>query len=366
SKLPVIEDDSQGHLVYKEGSVVGGRCKSFSSTFHLTVGEGTFGKVAECLDLKARIRVALKIIKNVDRYRESAKLEVNVLQTIKDHDPEGTSLCVMVLDSFLYGGHVCISFPMLGLSVYDFLKDNGYQPYPMDQVKHISYQLCVAVKFLHELKLTHTDLKPENILFVCSDYEIVPGQSNSKRRKKLDYKRVLNTDIRLIDFGSATFDDEHHSSVISTRHYRAPEVLLDIGWTQPCDIWSIGCIIFELYTGFTLFQTHEDKEHLAMMERILGSIPYRMSKRSKTEYFWHGRLDWDYHSLAGKYVRETCRPLYRYIQGDSDSDRQLFDLVERMLEYEPAQRMPLEDVIRHSFFAQTRKQFNQKQQNGET
>ena len=51
-------------------------------------------------------------------------------------------------------------------------KDNQYQPYPMEQVRHISYQLCHAVKFLHDNKLTHTDLKPENILFVDSDYEI--------------------------------------------------------------------------------------------------------------------------------------------------------------------------------------------------
>lgn len=50
---------------------------------------------------------------------------------------------------------------------------------------------------------------------------------------------------------------------------------LELGWTQPCDVWSIGCIIFELYLGITLFQTHDNREHLAMMERILGTIPYR-------------------------------------------------------------------------------------------
>lgn len=81
---------------------------------------------------------------------------------------------------------------MLGLSVFDFLvsiqnffavsiykslkilfflqRENNYEPYPMDHVRHISYQLCYAVKFLHENKLTHTDLKPENILFISSDY----------------------------------------------------------------------------------------------------------------------------------------------------------------------------------------------------
>jgi CDC-like kinase len=65
---------------------------------------------------------------------------------------------------------------------------------------------------------------------------------------------VKNTEIRVIDFGSATFDWEHHSTVVSTRHYRAPEVILELGWSQACDVWSIGCILFELYLGFTLFQ----------------------------------------------------------------------------------------------------------------
>ena len=66
--------------------------------------------------------------------------------------------------------------------------------------------------------------------------------------------------IKLIDFGSATFDWEHHSTIIQTRHYRAPEVILELGWSQSCDVWSIGCILFELYLGFTLFQVNLKNE----------------------------------------------------------------------------------------------------------
>lgn len=80
---------------------------------------------------------------------------------------------------------------------------------------------------------------------------------------------MLGSDIRLIDFGSATFEDEYHSSVVSTRHYRAPEIILGLGWSYPCDIWSIGCILVEFFTGDALFQTHENLEHLAMMEAVL-------------------------------------------------------------------------------------------------
>ncbi|KAK7864966.1 hypothetical protein R5R35_004947 [Gryllus longicercus] len=340
SRAPSVEDDDDGHLIYRHGGVLQDRYKILA-----TLGEGTFGKVVKVKDLHTDEIMALKIIKNVEKYREAAKLEINALEKIAEKDPEGKHLCVKMLDWFDYHGHMCIAFEMLGLSVFDFLKDNSYQPYPLDAVRHIAYQLCFAVKFLHDNKLTHTDLKPENILFVDSDYDI--SYSSKKRR---DIRHIKRTDVRLIDFGSATFDHEHHSTIVSTRHYRAREVILELGWAQPCDVWSIGCIIFELYLGITLFQTHDNREHLAMMERILGPIPYRMARKTKTKYFYHGKLDWDSNSTAGRYVRDYCKPLMRYLNTNEEDYRQLFDLIRRMLDYEPSSRITLAESLRHPFF----------------
>lgn len=87
---------------------------------------------------------------------------------------------------------------------------------------------------------------------------------------------MTRTDVKLIDFGTATFEHEYHSRIVSTRHYRAPEILLEHGWSYPCDIWSIGCLLIELYIGHPLFLTHNDLEHLAMMERMLGPFPQSM------------------------------------------------------------------------------------------
>ncbi|KAJ3640771.1 hypothetical protein Zmor_027314 [Zophobas morio] len=340
SRAPSVEDDEEGHLIYRSGDILQDRYKILG-----TLGEGTFGKVVKVKDIEMDHSMALKIIKNVEKYREAAKLEINVLEKLADRDPDCIHLCVKMLDWFDYHGHMCIAFEMLGLSVFDFLKDNNYQPYPLDQVRHIGYQLCYSVKFLHDNKLTHTDLKPENILFVDSDYELV---YNSKKRR--DVKRVKRTDVRLIDFGSATFDHEHHSTIVSTRHYRAPEVILELGWAQPCDVWSIGCILFELYLGITLFQTHDNREHLAMMQRILGEIPIRMARKTKTKYFYRGKLEWDEKSSAGRYVRDNCKPLMRYKQSDESDHNQLFDLIYKMLEYEPSQRITLKEAMLHSFF----------------
>ena len=90
--------------------------------------------------------VAMKIIKNIHKYREAAKLEVNVLRKLNAKDPTGKHLCVRMFDSFNYFGHMCLTFEILGESVFDFLKSNGYVGYPLDQVRHISFQLSYAVK----------------------------------------------------------------------------------------------------------------------------------------------------------------------------------------------------------------------------
>ncbi|XP_067113287.1 dual specificity protein kinase CLK4-like isoform X3 [Osmerus mordax] len=301
--------------------------------------------------MKDEYRVALKIIKNIDRYREAAMSEVEVLEEMNSLDNEGRFACVRMLDWFDYHGHICIVFELLGLSTFDFIKENGFLPFSVHQIRHMAYQIIRAVCFLHRNKLTHTDLKPENILFVRSDYDI---KYNSKMKR--DERTLKCLDVKVVDFGNATFDHEHHTSVVSTRHYRAPEVILELGWNQACDVWSLGCILTEYYLGLTLFQTHDSKEHLAMMERVLGPIPaHLLQKTKKRRYVHHERLDWDEHSSSGRYVRKHCKPLKQYMLSKSWDDEQLFDLIHGMMEYDVSRRLTLEEAIWHPFFDPLRK-----------
>ncbi|NXU70950.1 CLK1 kinase, partial [Oreotrochilus melanogaster] len=326
-----VEDDEEGHLICQSGDVLSARYEIVA-----TLGEGAFGKVVECIDHKEEGRhVAVKIVKNVDRYSEAARAEIQVLEHLNASDPSST-----------YHGHVCIVFELLGLSTYDFIKENGFLPFRLDHIRQMAYQICKSVNFLHSNKLTHTDLKPENILFVKSDYV-----EEYNPRLKCDERRLKNPDIKVVDFGSATYDDEYHSTLVSTRHYRAPEVILALGWSQPCDVWSIGCILIEYYLGFTVFPTHDSKEHLAMMERILGPLPSHMIKKTrKHKYFRHERLDWDEQSSAGRYVSRRCKPLRAFMTCHDSDHENLFDLIGKMLEYDPAKRITLEEALKHPFF----------------
>ena len=108
--------------------------------------------------------------------------------------------------------------------------------------------------------------------------------------------------------------------------------------------------------GHTLFQTHDNLEHLAMMTRILGDFPQHLIRRTKTSFFQpHGRLAWDWNVPAARYASQHCRPLPQYrrhspVTGVGQEESIMLDLIARMLEYEPDRRLTLKEALKHPFF----------------
>lgn len=356
---PQPVDDKDGHYIVREGEWIsdprGGeqRYKILSQ-----LGQGTFGKVVECYDRQMKRYVAIKVIRAIQKYRDASQIEIRVLKTLSENDPHNENKCIHLLDTFSYRNHVCIVSELLGKSVFDFLKDNQFNPFPPAHIWSFAQQLLKSVAFLHRLNLVHTDLKPENILLVSSDYDWQPVSRRANSRRK----RVLkDTDIRLIDFGSATFNDEYHSQVVSTRHYRAPEIILNMGWSFPCDAWSIGCILIEFYTGEALFQTHDNLEHLAMMEQVLGPMPdgfRRKAETFKADYFRSGRLDFPNAETpkgSKKYVagmRKLSDILSKATTWKKHNDRFLH-LLRRLLDFDPTRRIGVSEALHHPYFELT-------------
>ncbi|ODQ57806.1 hypothetical protein WICANDRAFT_35786 [Wickerhamomyces anomalus NRRL Y-366-8] len=269
SELIKIVTDDDGYYIAEPGQYfANGRFKILS-----ILGQGTFGKVIKALDLNSNETVAIKIIRAIPKYREASKIELRILTTLKNADPENLNNCIHLREVLDYENHICIITDLLDISLYEFLQNNKFKPFPGSQIQAITRQLIRSVAFLHDLKLIHTDLKPENILLTSSDF--------AKFKKNKVLKNPL---INVIDFGSAIFNDEYHSELVSTRHYRAPEIVLGTGWSYPCDLWSLGCILVELVTGEALFKTHENLEHLAIMEKVLNcKIPNSMIKKIKNK-----------------------------------------------------------------------------------
>ncbi|XP_074561088.1 serine/threonine-protein kinase AFC2-like [Curcuma longa] len=314
------------------------------------MGEGTFGQVLECWDRNRKEMVAIKIVHSIKKYREAAMIEIEVLQYLAKYDR--SNHCVQIRNWFDYRNHICIVFEKLGPSLYDFLWKNGYQPFPIDLVREIGRQLLESAAFMHDLQLIHTDLKPENILLVSSDYKNVSGNRAGTISKRLPKSSA----IKLIDFGSATYKHQDHNYIVSTRHYRAPEVILGMEWGYPCDIWSIGCILVELCSGEALFQTHENLEHMAMMERVLGPLPPQMLKkagRRAEKYIRRGRLNWPEGASTSESIR-AVQKLTRLqdvvMQHVDHSAGDLIDLLRRLLTYDPATRCTAHEALGHTFF----------------
>eukprot|EP01102_Stenamoeba_stenopodia_P020673 TRINITY_DN814_c1_g1_i1.p1 TRINITY_DN814_c1_g1~~TRINITY_DN814_c1_g1_i1.p1 ORF type:complete len:599 (-),score=63.06 TRINITY_DN814_c1_g1_i1:274-1881(-) len=335
-----ILDDKRGHLIVQLGQNLTPRYKILDF-----LGEGTFAKVVECWDRVTKTRVAIKIVRSLQKYKDAALMELNTLAAISDRDPQRLQPCVQYQEWFEHGGHVCIVFEKLGMSLYEYLRENQFKPIPAVKIQTLAIQIIQGVSFLHgELDLIHTDLKPENILFV------VPGLKD-----KVPKPRRSSNEIVLIDFGSATFEHQYHTSIVSTRQYRSPEVILGTGWTYPCDMWSVGCILMELYLGEALFQTHDNLEHLAMMERVLGAMPKELIRKASTEaqqYFLpNGVVKWPTPLTDTASVRKVKKMTHlENIINKAHSN--FYDLVSRMLVYEPSKRITAREAIHHRFLTE--------------
>ncbi|CAI9093050.1 OLC1v1028453C1 [Oldenlandia corymbosa var. corymbosa] len=353
---PWREDDKDGHYIFELGENLTTRYKILRK-----IGEGTFGQVLECWDREAKEMVAIKIVRSIKKYREAAMIEIDVLQLLGRYDRNG-SRCVQLRNWFDYRNHVCLVFEKLGPSLFDFLRKNSYSSFPVDLVREIGRQLLECVAFMHDMRLIHTDLKPENILFVSPEYIKVPDYKHLQaapwtQRGGALFKRLPKSSaIKVIDFGSTAYERQDHNYIVSTRHYRAPEVILGLGWSYPCDMWSAGCILVELCSGEALFQTHENLEHLAMMERVLGPLPQHMLKRvdrNAEKFVRRSRLDWP----EGATSRESIKAVMKVprlqnlvMQHVDHSAGDLIDLLQGLLKFDPSERLTAREALRHPFF----------------
>ncbi|KAJ5948356.1 hypothetical protein N7466_001371 [Penicillium verhagenii] len=361
-------DDEDGHYIVTPDTLLTDRYSVIK-----LLGQGTFGKVVEAYDKRQKTRCAIKIIRSIQKYRDASRIELRVLSTLASNDKSNRNKCIHLRECFDFRNHICIVTDLLGQSVFDFLKGNGFVPFPSSQIQNFARQLFTSVAFLHDLNLIHTDLKPENILLVSNAYQTftynrtIPSSSHANPRNARQRRVLLDSEIRLIDFGSATFDDEYHSSVVSTRHYRAPEIILNLGWSFPCDIWSIGCILVEFFTGDALFQTHDNLEHLAMMEAVIGSkIDQKLVRQvmqgrsggnhnSAAKYFNRSKLDYpntETTRASRKYVR-AMKPLNDFIPTNTPFNRQFLDLLRLIFVYDPKARITAKEALKHAWFKES-------------
>lgn len=287
------------------------------------LGKGSFGQVCECFDHKKKEKVALKVIKNKPKFHQQASVEVKVLHSLRENDPDNCKNIVRMKNYFSFRNHVCISFELISLNLYDFLRLNNFVGISENLIKNFIKQILNALEYSSSLGIVHCDLKPENVLLI-----------NPKK-----------ADVKLIDFGSSCFINERLHTYIQSRFYRAPEIMLGIPYTCAIDMWSLGCIVAELINGQPLWPGECEKDQLLYIISFLGMPPGELLKNStrKHLFFEQGNLKYDEFSNGTKAVMDGLS-----IEAAlKTSSLELVDFVKRCFEWDPEKRLKPTEGLMH-------------------
>jgi dual specificity tyrosine-phosphorylation-regulated kinase 2/3/4 len=228
------------------------------------LGSAAFSKAIQCYDIHTEQMVCMKIIENNKDYFDQSVDEIKLLRFIAANceDLDSKNL-LKVIDHFYHKEHLFIVTELLRDNLYEYSKYSREVEkktyFTVPRLQKITKQILNALNFIHDMSLIHCDLKPENILI----------------------KSYSKSEVKVIDFGSSCFIHDHLSSYVQSRSYRAPEVILGCKYDYKIDIWSLGCILAELFTGYVLFQNDSVQGLLARVIGIVGPIPEYMMKEGK-------------------------------------------------------------------------------------
>lgn len=290
------------------------------------LGKGSFGQVVRCVDHKTGALVAVKIIRNKKRFHQQALIEVNLLTKLKEWDPERRHSVVNFTQSFYFRGHLCISTELLGMNLYEFIKAHDFKGFSLKLIRRFTKQMLSSLVLLHAKKVIHCDLKPENILLV----------------------HPMNSEIRVIDFGSSCFENEKVYTYIQSRFYRSPEVILGMSYGMPIDMWSLGCILAELFTGFPIFPGENEQEQLACIMEVFGPPEKHLIEKSSRKKLFFDSLGKPRLTVSSKGRRR--RPSSKELRQALKCDDEVFlDFISRCLRWDPARRLTPHDALKHEF-----------------
>lgn len=233
---------------------------------------------------------------------------------------------------------LCSVYELHACNIDTILRKGDYQKgIPFDITMKIMYQLTASLNYLHnKLKVYHGDIKTDNILIkgvtnknkliidlyikknflnLYSEAKKQYGKSKLSSEKKLKIRKKIHSEIynsilsdleeidickydidnqlinncciSLSDFGSFVEEGEYYDIQFGTRYYRSPENLLIGKSSYPNDIWALGCTLYEMLTGYILFDPDKDKRnsrddyHLKEIENICGNFPIEFIKSTK-------------------------------------------------------------------------------------
>lgn len=321
NKINFGYDDERGDYIINPGD-------HFAYRYEIVdvLGKGSFGQVLRCIDYRTGGLVAVKVIRNKKRFHAQALVEVNILQRLREWDPEDVHHLIKYTDHFYFRHHLCIATDLLGMNLYEYIKVNDFKGCTLNVIRSFTSQILSCLSLLNKQRVIHCDLKPENILLV----------------------NAWESKIKIIDFGSSCFEDQKVYTYIQSRFYRSPEVILGMSYGLPIDIWSMGCILAELLTGYPLFPGEDEQEQLSCIMEVFGPPEKHLIENSTRKKLFFDSVGKPRSVVTSKGRRR--KPSTKTLsQAIKCQDEAFLDFLSKCLRWNPQSRLTPDRALEHPF-----------------
>ncbi|KAL5050074.1 hypothetical protein BDW71DRAFT_204135 [Aspergillus fruticulosus] len=335
-------DDPEGYYNLRIGELIDGR-------YHVqqNLGKGMFSSVVRAKDSKTGNLVAIKIIRQNDTMKKAGLKEIGILERLREADPEDKKHMIKFERSFEHKGHLCMVFENLSMNLREVLKKFGRDVgLNLRAIRAYAQQIFLGLSLMRKCNILHADLKPDNLL--------VNEQRNI---------------LKVCDLGSASpASDNEITPYLVSRFYRAPEIILGIPYDYAIDMWSIGCTLFELYTGKILFTGRNNNQMLKSIMECRGRYPPKLLRRGSLAHLHFDEMA-NFHSteedkITGRLTvrvidfKKPTRDLKTRLMGkgtrgmteSETKELALFvDLLDRCLSLNPEKRCTPAEALKHPF-----------------
>ncbi|KAI8331951.1 mitogen-activated protein kinase HOG1 [Chlamydoabsidia padenii] len=275
------------------------------------VGMGAFGLVCSAKDQLTGMNVAIKKIMKPFSAPVLAKRTYRELKLLKALRHENI---ISLSDIFISPlEDIYFVTELLGTDLHRLLQS---RPLEKQFIQYFLYQILRGLKYVHSAGVIHRDLKPSNILI------------------------NENCDLKICDFGLARIQDPQMTGYVSTRYYRAPEIMLT--WQKydvAVDIWSTGCIFAEMLEGKPLFPGKDHVHQFSIITELLGTPPDDVISTICSENTLR---------FVKNLPKREPIPFRQRFEGQ---DSEAIDLLEKMLMFDPRKRINAEEALSHPYLA---------------
>ncbi|KAM0680606.1 dual specificity protein kinase yak1 [Glugoides intestinalis] len=320
------QDNVDGNLVLSIGDYILKPEETKYMVLEL-LGTGTFGQVFRCVNTEGN-EVAIKVVKSLNRYFQYEMNELRILKKLKENSL--LEYFAELYDAFIYKQHLCIVLELLGKNMYDLTRILKYNGVSYTFLRTLLKQLVEGLQELHALGIVHCDLKPENILL--SDY--------------------FSHKVKIIDFGSSTTRTLSSTFYVQSRFYRAPEVILGIPYNSSIDIWSFGCVAYEIFTGQPLFPGNDNRDQILRIHDFYRTgLPLFMLEQGANTHLYfekenNYRID---HTIEKFTIENMIEKVYaRY--GTREEHEIFVDFLLKVLNPSYLERAQAHTLLKHAFF----------------